>query len=81
MHNSNIYEADTQLLELIEAVLAGEDIVIGRAGQPLVRLIRYEVEEVFQPRCPGAWEGQVWVSDDFDDESEEVNAMFYGDAE
>lgn len=81
MQNSHTYEADTQLLELIEAVLAGEEVVISRSGQPVVRLVRYEVESVDRPRCPGGWEGRVWMSDDFDEESAEVNAMFYGEAE
>ncbi len=31
-----------------------------------------------EPRTPGAWEGRVWIADDFDDESEEINFMFYG---
>ena len=31
------------------------------------------------PRTPGGWEGKIIISEDFDDESEEINAMFYGD--
>jgi antitoxin (DNA-binding transcriptional repressor) of toxin-antitoxin stability system len=81
MQNSHTYEADTQLLELIEAVLAGEEVVISRSGQPVVRLVRYKLESVERPRFPGGWEGRVWMSDDFDEESAEVNAMFYGEAE
>lgn len=34
----NIYEAKTHLSRLIERATAGEDIVIARAGKPLVRL-------------------------------------------
>jgi hypothetical protein len=34
--------------------------------------------EAIPPRVGGAWEGRVWIADDFDDESEEINAMFYG---
>jgi len=30
-----------------------------------------------QLRIAGAWEGRVWIADDFDDESEEINSMFY----
>ena len=31
------------------------------------------------PRTSGGWEGKIIISEDFDDESEEINAMFYGD--
>ena len=34
----NLYDAKAQLSRLIDRATAGEDIVIGRAGQPLVRL-------------------------------------------
>lgn len=27
------------------------------------------------------WKGQIWIANDFDDESPEVNAMFYGEDE
>lgn len=76
MKNATVQEARAYLLELIESVLEGEDVVISREGKPLVRLIRYEAE--LEPRTPGAWEGRVWIADDFDDESEEINSMFYG---
>ncbi|MBE9257625.1 MULTISPECIES: type II toxin-antitoxin system Phd/YefM family antitoxin [Aphanizomenonaceae] len=76
MKNATVQEARAYLLELIDSVLEGEDVVISREGKPLVRLIRYEAEP--EPRTPGAWEGRVWMADDFDDESEEINAMFYG---
>lgn len=35
----NIYEAKTQLSQLVERAVAGEDIVIAKAGKPMVRLI------------------------------------------
>ena len=79
MKNATVQEARAYLLELIESVLEGKDVVISREGKPLVRLIRYEAE--LEPRTPGAWEGRVWMADDFDDESEEINAMFYGKGE
>ena len=34
----NVYEAKTQLSNLLDRALAGETIVIARAGKPLVRL-------------------------------------------
>ena len=35
----NIYEAKTHLSRLVDRATAGEDIVIARAGKPLVRLV------------------------------------------
>jgi prevent-host-death family protein len=34
----NVYEAKTQLSNLLDRALAGETVVIARAGKPLVRL-------------------------------------------
>ena len=66
MKISNIHQAKSQLSKLIESALAGEEIVIAKAGKPLVRLIPYQEDE--QPRNPGGWEGKVVMSDDFDEE-------------
>jgi prevent-host-death family protein len=38
----NIHEAKTHLSRLIEQALAGEEVVIAKAGNPLVRLVRIE---------------------------------------
>lgn len=46
----NIYDAKTQLSRLIDRATAGEEILIGRAGKPLVRLV--PVQDV-GPRQPG----------------------------
>lgn len=77
MKVSNIHEAKTQLSKLIESVLAGEEVVIAKAGKPLVKLVPYANQE---PRIPGGWEGRVVISDDFDDESE-ILARFMGEEE
>jgi prevent-host-death family protein len=46
----NIYDAKTHLSRLIDRAQAGEDIVIARAGKPLVRLV--PIEDAL-PRQPG----------------------------
>jgi len=48
----NVAEAKAKLSELLDRALAGEEIVIARAGKPLARLV--PVEEL-KPREPGAW--------------------------
>jgi prevent-host-death family protein len=61
----NIHEAKTTLSQLLESVLAGEDVVISKAGTPLARLIPYHAQK--KPRSPGIWKGKVTMADDFDD--------------
>ena len=50
----NMYEAKTQLSRLVDRAVAGEEIIVGRAGKPLVRLV--PVEEL-GPRKPGLLRG------------------------
>jgi len=54
----NIAEAKAKLSELLNRALAGEEIVIARAGKPLARLVPLEGRK---PRKKGAWRG--WASD------------------
>jgi prevent-host-death family protein len=50
----NIAEAKAKLSELIDRAIAGEKIVVARAGKPLIRLV-----PVKRParRKPGVWRG------------------------
>jgi prevent-host-death family protein len=52
----NLYDAKAHLSRLIDRATAGEEIVIGRAGKPLVRLVPVEAQ---QPRKPGMLKGLV----------------------
>ena len=61
----NIFEAKTQLSKLIEKVEQGEDVVIARAGKPVVRLTQLVSEK--KPIVFGLMKGEIWVADDFDD--------------
>lgn len=74
----NVHEAKTQLSRLLERVERGEEIVIGRAGRPIAKLVPYAPAQA--PRKPGGWEGKVWIAEDFDDElPEEIMAAFRGE--
>ena len=59
----NMHEAKTDLSRLVERALAGEDVVIARAGVPVVRLV--PVAKTGQ-RVLGQWRGKVKLADDFD---------------
>lgn len=61
---TNISQAKAQLSALIEKVSAGEEVVIGKAGKPVARLVKYETRH--QPRQPGALKGKIRISKDFD---------------
>jgi prevent-host-death family protein len=75
----NIHEAKTHLSRLIERVGEGEEIVIGKAGKPVAKLVPYV--EAKRKRTPGALRGKIWYAEDWD--SDEVNgeiaAAFYAD--
>lgn len=73
----NIHQAKTNLSKLIEKTQKGEDIVIAKAGKPVIKLEVYK--EKLKPRKLGLWKGKVWVSPDFDEEDEEINKLFYGE--
>lgn len=70
----NIHEAKTHLSRLVGRVEQGEEIVIGRAGKPVARLIRYEARQ--EPRRFGQWEGKVVVGPEFDEADEEIARLF-----
>lgn len=73
----NIYDAKTHLSQLIADALAGKEVIIAKAGKPVVKLDVYKPQ--MQERKPGLWKGKIWMSDNFNDEDEEINKMFYGE--
>ncbi|MGH2734612.1 MAG: type II toxin-antitoxin system Phd/YefM family antitoxin [Actinomycetota bacterium] len=73
----NVHEAKTHLSRLLERVSRGEEIVIGKAGKPIAKLIPYRPAQ--GPRSPGAWQGRVQIAPDFDDLPAELRAAFRGE--
>lgn len=73
----NVYEAKTQLSRLIERAMAGEDVVIARAGKPMVRLVPVAAQPA--RRTPGSARGQIRMAPDFDELPGEVAAAFRGE--
>jgi prevent-host-death family protein len=67
----NVAEAKAQLSKLLDAAVAGEEIVVARAGKPLVRLVPVQTppqrpmgflpmhipDEVFDPLTPEELKG------------------------
>jgi prevent-host-death family protein len=65
MDTVNLYEAKTNLSQLVERAAAGEEIVIAKAGRPLARLV--PLAKRTTPRPLGLLAGQVRIGEDFDD--------------
>jgi len=64
MKIANIHEAKSQLSKLVEQALSGEEVVIAKAGQPVVRLVPIQSDQ--SPRQGGQWKGRVKIAEDFD---------------
>jgi len=74
MHITNISEAKAQLSSLIKKVISGQEIIIGKAGQPVAKLVRFERSD--EDRRPGALRGKISIADDFDDLPEDIAKAF-----
>jgi len=60
----NVHEAKTHLSRLLERVAAGEEIVLGKAGKPIARLV--PLASRAGRRVPGSAKGMIVVRKNFD---------------
>jgi len=68
----NLSQAKTSLSRLIKRALAGEEVIIARKDEPLVKLVPVPNTGERQPRVPGRYKGQLWIAPDcFDEMSED----------
>jgi antitoxin (DNA-binding transcriptional repressor) of toxin-antitoxin stability system len=66
METITIHKAKTQLSRLIEKACRGEEIIIARGKQPVVKLVALTVAQK-KKRTPGAWKGKIsYTPDAFD---------------
>lgn len=73
----NLHDAKTHLSRYVDQALAGEEVVIARAGKPLVRLVPLDTNP--PPRRGGFLRGQAVLTADLKaDFQEEIEAMFDG---
>jgi len=79
MQITNLHDAKAKLSHLIRCALAGEDVIIAKAGEPMVRLIPFQQE--LTPRQGGQWKGKITIADNFDDFDADLEEMFYGKPE
>ena len=66
MDTVNIQAAKTHLSRLVDAVAAGEEIVIARAGKPVARLMPLEDTSGPRRRQLGRLAGKITIPPDFD---------------
>ena len=64
----NMREAKSQLSYLTERVLAGDKVVIAKAGKPCVELLPHQ--EKIITRQAGRLKGKIVIPDDFDSTSQ-----------
>ncbi len=75
MEITNIHDAN--LLQLVESALAGKEVILGEKGKPLVKMVALEQKQMKKKRQPGgSWKGKIKISEDFDQEDEEIIKMF-----
>jgi prevent-host-death family protein len=65
MPTVNVYEAKTHLSRLLALALAGEEVVIARAGKPVARLVPLEGPR--RSREPGLFRGRIRFSEDVEE--------------
>lgn len=70
----NVHAAKTHLSRLLERAEAGEEIVIGRAGKPIAKLVPYHPER--PKRVFGRMKGQIVIHGDLDADNEEIAREF-----
>lgn len=63
METITIHKAKTQLSRLIEKACKGEEIVIARGKNPVVRLV--PLEDKRRERKPGALKGKIRIGPEF----------------
>lgn len=78
---TNISDAKASLSKLIELVMQGQEVIIGKAGKPVAKIVPYAENTSPRQLGAGAWKGNIWTADDFDDLPVETLALFTGEAD
>jgi prevent-host-death family protein len=76
---ANIHQAKSQLSRLIERAVAGEEVIISKAGRPVAKLVPYLQKK--RRRRLGLLKAKIRIARDFDERPEEVAAAFRGETE
>ena len=66
----NLAEVSQDLVQLVEAALHGEEIILLKGNKPVVKLTLVEPVQC-RPAKAGSAKGLIWMSDDFDEPLED----------
>lgn len=69
MQQVDITDAQTQINQLLQSALQGEEVIITRNNQPILKLI--QILPVTKRRQRGSAKGQIWMAPDFDEPLED----------
>jgi len=72
----NVSQAKAKLSKLIDMAYHGEEVIIAKNNLPLVKIVAHKPKE---KRRLGLLKGQIHVPDDFMNENDQINEMFYGE--
>ena len=64
-----ITEAKAQLSAVVEKVINGEEVILGRAGKPVAKVVPYVPAK--EERILGRLNGKIHMAEDFDEWPEE----------
>jgi len=70
----NTHEAKSRLSELIRAAERGEEVIVARNGQPVVKIIPWPPKR--PERAAGAWAGLVEFHEDPVGSDDDVTRLF-----
>lgn len=59
---------------LIEKVMSGKEVIVGKAGKPVAKIVRYDPSK--EPRIPGILRGKIHIAEDFDELPQDIAAAF-----
>jgi antitoxin (DNA-binding transcriptional repressor) of toxin-antitoxin stability system len=68
-------KAKEELSTLISLVCKGERVIIIKNNKPVADLVKHEMKN---ERKLGLLRGRLSIPENFNDEDEEINSMFYG---
>ncbi len=71
----NISEAKANLSKLVDMAYHGEEVIISKNNLPLVELVIHKPKA---KRKLGLLTGQINIPDNFLEEDEDINTLFYG---
>ncbi len=72
MQEVDLNNVMARLLDLIESALEREEVVITRANQPILKLVRVSMPKIRRQR--GSAKGLITIADDFDKPLEDFDA-------